>query len=612
MTQVGRDVNVHIRPVLGPESGAEVVWPVWVGTVPPLAAAFQPRTAVRKKIARVRDRGGNAALCQVLVGDGGVGKSQLAASLARETRDEEPSGEGGLDVLVWAKATEPDQIITAYAEAAERLHLPGGASDDSPAAAKVFLAWLAATERRWLVVLDDISDPEAVDEWWPDGNARNGWVLATTRRDDARLSGKSRTPVRLDIFSPEEARAFLRRRLTDAGHPNLFNPDDADSLSRELGHLPLALGHAAAYMINKRRTTGDYLRLFRDTDNRLGDLLPPDADTEGYGGSVTASLLISLTGVEAADTTRLARPLLQLISLVDPLGHPAALWTTHPALQYLRTARPGHRRWFRRHHPAVTEKEIRDALYCLRTYALITQDTHEAPIRVHALTARAIRETIPSRIRAMMARITADAIQGLWPDRDHLDGELASSLRANAMQLDQHTHPALWQPETHGLIYRVSSSLTEAVLYDQAVAYDQRTVQQSIAMHGPDHPETLMVRSNLANSYSDAGRTRDALELCERVLADCERVLGADHPDTLSARNNLANSYSDAGRTRDALELCERVLADYERVLGADHPDTLSARNNLANSGRPQPAGAGPHRLRARPWVRSPRHSQRA
>lgn len=231
---------------------------------------------------------------------------------------------------MWAKATESDQIITAYADAAEQLGLTGGASSDLATAAEAFLAWLPTTERRWLIVLDDITDPEVADAWWPDGNHRNGWVLATTRRTDALLSGQSRKLIRLDLYTPEEAHAYLHRRLTDAGHPHLYDPDEAGRLAEELGHLPLALGHAAAYMINKRCSTGDYLQRFRDTGNRLNDLLPANADTEGYGRPVTTALLISLSAVQAADTTGLARPLLELIALMDPLGHPAGLWTTPP------------------------------------------------------------------------------------------------------------------------------------------------------------------------------------------------------------------------------------------------------------------------------------------
>ncbi|MFD9061846.1 tetratricopeptide repeat protein, partial [Kitasatospora purpeofusca] len=101
---------------------------------------------------------------------------------------------------------------------------------------------------------------------------------------------------------------------------------------------------------------------------------------------------------------------------------------------------------------------------------------------------------------------------------------------------------------------------------------------------GPDHPDTLSARGNLATSYRQAGRTGEATVLGERVLADRERLLGHDHPDTLTARNNLATSYAWAGRTGEATALLEGVAADRERLLGPDHPDTLSARGNLAVS----------------------------
>ena len=59
-------------------------------------------------------------------------------------------------------------------------------------------------------------------------------------------------------------------------------------------------------------------------------------------------------------------------------------------------------------------------------------------------------------------------------------------------------------------------------------------------------------------------------------------MLGPDHPDTLTSRNNLAAAYQAAGRAAEAIPLYEQTLADRERVLGPDHPDTLTSRNNLA------------------------------
>ena len=60
----------------------------------------------------------------------------------------------------------------------------------------------------------------------------------------------------------------------------------------------------------------------------------------------------------------------------------------------------------------------------------------------------------------------------------------------------------------------------------------------------------------------------------ERVLADQERVLGPDHPDTLTTRNNLAGAYYSVGRFDDAIEL-------FERVLGPEHPLTKLVQKNL-------------------------------
>ncbi|WP_199552391.1 tetratricopeptide repeat protein, partial [Streptomyces sp. N35] len=410
-------------------------------------------------------------------------------------------------------------------------------------------------------------------------------ALPTTRVEVAVPSGKGRVPIPLDLYTQDEARAFLHRRLTDAGHAGLYDTETAGPLAEELGRLPLALGHAAAYLINRRCTTGTYLTRFRDTSNRLGDLLPPDADTEGYGRPVTTALLISLDAVGEVDTTQLAEPLLHLISLTDPLGHPAQLWTTSPALQYLRTCRPVRRRWLRRRTPqAVTEQEVQEALALLRTYALVGQETDEAPVRIHALTARAVRETIRAGDMPTVARAVADALLDLWPEHGHEDWALAASLRATCQSLDGHSYPALWQPEVHGCVLRVSNSLSAAGLFDQAVDYDRVTVHRSIQHHGPNHPQTFTARNSLTISYREAGRHREALDLGEQIFTDCERELDPNHPVTLKARLNLAISYSDAGRRQEALALHEQILTDHERELGPHHLDTLTTRHSLAVS----------------------------
>ena len=86
----------------------------------------------------------------------------------------------------------------------------------------------------------------------------------------------------------------------------------------------------------------------------------------------------------------------------------------------------------------------------------------------------------------------------------------------------------------------------------------------------------------IAQAYDSAGRLGEAIALFEEVVADSVRVLGPDHSDTLTSRNNLAYAYDSAGRPDKAVALFEEVVADSVRVLGPDHSDTLTSRNNLA------------------------------
>jgi tetratricopeptide repeat protein len=75
----------------------------------------------------------------------------------------------------------------------------------------------------------------------------------------------------------------------------------------------------------------------------------------------------------------------------------------------------------------------------------------------------------------------------------------------------------------------------------------------------------------------------EAVELGERVLADCQRILGSEHLETLRASIVLGLSYQGAGRFGEAVKLGERVLADCQRVLNPEHPLTLRSRANLTD-----------------------------
>ncbi|MEU4173320.1 tetratricopeptide repeat protein, partial [Streptomyces sp. NPDC026665] len=554
----------------------EETWPLEVGPVPGIASAFQPRNILRERVDGARAGGEAVVLTQVLSGGGGVGKTQLAAAYATDALKE------GADLVVWAAATEAQQVITQYAQAAARIRLSGADGQDPQADAHAFLDWLATTSRRWLVVLDDITDPAALNGWWPVSRTGSGWVLATTRLNDARLTGGGRTRIAIDVYTPEESHAYLQARMVGDGMDHLLD-DRAPALAEALGHLPLALSHAAAHMINEELTCSVYLALFTDRQTRLDQALPESADTEGYGRQITTTLLLSLNAAEAADHTGLAVPALRLAALLDPAGHPHALWTTTDFLDYLTDHRGSPTT---AQTQQATSDQAHTALRLLHRYALLTCDTRAEPraVRIHALTARAVRENTPAPDLSHLATTAADALLDAWPNPDHTHPELAAVLRANTDALADHTLHHLWHPEGHPLLFRAGTSLLNAGLVASATAYWQDLTTDCERLLGGDHPDTLSARGNLASSYQQVGRTTEAVQLAERVVADCERLLGGDHPDTLSARGNLASSYQQVGRTTEAVQLAERVVADCERLLGDNHPHTLTARATLASS----------------------------
>ncbi|GAA3037106.1 hypothetical protein Aglo01_03070 [Actinokineospora globicatena] len=56
---------------------------------------------------------------------------------------------------------------------------------------------------------------------------------------------------------------------------------------------------------------------------------------------------------------------------------------------------------------------------------------------------------------------------------------------------------------------------------------------------------------------------------------------GPEHPDTLTSRDNLAQALAAMGRYDEAEAENRAVLEAFTRVLGSEHPYTLSSRENL-------------------------------
>ncbi|UUU45176.1 FxSxx-COOH system tetratricopeptide repeat protein [Streptomyces sp. NBC_00162] len=514
----------------------------------PAAAGFVGRgTALDALDAAFADGAGGVVL-HAVHGLGGVGKSALAAHWA--------AYRATARVRWWITADSPDAVDAGLASLARALE-PG--LGELPAELQIERAvqWLA-THVDWLVVLDNvdrIDDVGAVVDRVA-GRGR-GRVLVTTRRATGWY--RHAATVRLDVFEPDESVTLFARLLT---HHGPRDADGADTLCAELGHLALAVEQAAAYCAETGTSPRAYLDMLAQWPAAMFA-----AAAEGSDSERTIARIWRLTLDRLTDTP-LAGDLLRILAWYAPDGIPRDLLDG--------TAEP---------------PELTAAIGRLIAYSMVT-DNHDGTLTVHRL------------VQALARTPDPDDPHRRPEDVDHARNQAAARL-ADAFPIDV-DQPATWPrcrallPHTDALTRNHTPDLDTddtAHALDRAATYQQgqgalslavKAFQRALATRervlGPDHPRTLVSRSNLAGAYWSAGDLVRAVPLFERTLEDSERVLGADHPDTLISGNNLAHAYESAGDLVRAVPLYERTLEDRVRVLGADHPGTLLSRDNLAGA----------------------------
>ncbi|WP_406088348.1 tetratricopeptide repeat protein [Streptomyces virginiae] len=506
-----------------------------------------------------------------------MGKTQLAAAHARCAW-----GNGEIDLLLWVAAASRQAVIDAYAQAAVEILRADPADPERAAAA--FLAWLepkpTPQAARWLIVLDDVADPGDLRGLWPP--AQTGRTLVTTRRRDAARIALGR-PVPVGLFTPTEATTYLQQAL--ASHERRDNTADLAALAEDLGHLPLALSQAAVYLVDTHLDAAGYRVRLADRARQLTGLLPePGSLPDDQPTTVAAAWALSLERADQLRPAGLARPMLQLASMLDPNGIPHAVLTSEPALNHLATHRTSPRCGSpTQQPPVVTAEETTDVLHALHRLSLIDHSPNEPrqAVRIHQLIQRAIRDPLTPDQYDQLARTAADALVDAWPEVER-DTDLARALRANTTALTTFAKDSLHRPDTHTVLSRLGKSLGQAGQVNAAIHHFRHLTSTTVHHLGPDHPSTLAARHNLASWRGRAGDPAGAAAALATLLEDRVRVLGPDHPHTLDTRQNLAYYQGEAGDLVGATAAYATLLKDYLRVLGPDHPDTLTTRHNLA------------------------------
>ncbi|MFD3458393.1 FxSxx-COOH system tetratricopeptide repeat protein [Nocardia fluminea] len=487
---------------------------------------------------------------QAVTGLGGVGKSTLVAHWAATCAH-------AYSPKVWITAADPAEIQQSLADFATRLQPILANVMDVNQLAERGLQWLA-THAQWLLILDNVENLTDIS----DVLARvgtGGRTVVTSRRSTGWQLGTA--VVRLDVLDESESLQLLAGLLSGSSPRD---EDGAAELCAELGHLPLAIEQAGAYLAqNPFIASRAYLQMLTDHPAETFGQAAVDIDTER-----TVARIWKVTLDRIADIQPSAAELLRILAWYGPDAIPYTL------LQGL-----------------ANPPTLNSALGVLAAYSMITPDPVAATVSVHRLVQAVARTpdlADPHRRSEAIEHAHAQAatlLHNALPDRKNPATWI--TWRAMLPHIDALLgHTTTDTATITTILNGTATFFLEQGMFARAIEYLDRALATLVPVRGPNHPLTLNCLENLAGAHQAAGRTADAVNLYEQILLARERSVGPDHHDSLTTRNNLATGYYAMGRTADAVALLEQILRERERErsVGRDDSATLLVRGNLASA----------------------------
>ncbi|MFQ7931087.1 MAG: NB-ARC domain-containing protein, partial [Pauljensenia sp.] len=430
----------------------------------------------------------------VLLGMRGCGKTQLAASLAKQCED------ANWNIVAWINAVSPDTIQSDLVELAKRLKID---TSDQPAQDVIVRRCLdhlksaGPTDR--LIVFDNVEDINHMTGLIPSGD---GVRVVITTTNKVGWEDQGWNSIKVGVFDRSESINYLLTVTRSDDH------DVADALAERLGDLPLAIAQAAATARHNDLSLARYLKRLKSRGEEL--VIRPIPGDE-YTDDVATVLRMA---VEAAvdsmknGTKQMARRQLGALALLAESGVPTR-WLDPTVEQLDDDESPDTKR--------DTDEDAHDALTELIHRSIVQQTARDrSKTTIHRLQAQVLRNSWNNNelddARAAATGLLGSVNISRFPSNDTVKQrqetlDLVDQLHAIGMQ--EHSRVLFESPE-------ISKSLCQAFSYasDLGLHYEALTLDVAVAAlegtRAPDHPDTLASRNNLAGAYREAGRLEEA------------------------------------------------------------------------------------------------------
>ena len=502
----------------------------------------------------------------VLVGMRGCGKSQLASELAWSCEEKK------WDLVAWINATSKEQVRSGLIELADRLGIETQGRNEESIIEQCFSYLESGEPSDRLIVFDNVEDINHLTGLVPRGD---GLRVVVTTTNDCGWKNQSWDSIKIGVFSREDSIKCLLQ-ITDSE-----DLEAADAVAQKLGDLPLAIAQAGATACEEDWTLKQYIsRLEHYSSSIVIKPVRGDDYTKGVSNALFMAVDVALEKLGGDEREVACRQLGGLAVLaqsgvptrwIDPLSPDAYSSDLEENVPDIADNA----------HSALTE---------LVNMSVVQQSVDKNVTMLHRLQAHVLRENWGKEKTATCEEAFDAAVEILGRTKyEQLPSNDGDARRREVSDLIAQLSAIAVQDYSRSLFEseQIRLYLYRAFKYGHDLGIEYKTVELSEAVGviedvlGPDHPDTLAVRNNLAGAYESVGRFGEAIELYEQVLDECKRLLGADHPDTLNTCNNLAGAYDSVGRFGEAIDAWEELLPDCQRVLGPEHPLTKLVQKNL-------------------------------
>ncbi|WP_420031361.1 FxSxx-COOH system tetratricopeptide repeat protein [Streptomyces sp. cg28] len=268
--------------------------------IPPADPTFDGRedvlTELHQKLVTADSPSGTRGVC--LWGLGGVGKTSLALAYAHRFQQY-------YETVWWLRAETEADLRGDLVDLGTRLGVP----TDPDMSAMLREVQQRISESESILLILDNAEPESwLQDIWPRGHGVR--IIVTTRRPD--WTGFLGADQRIEVLPPELAdAAHLLLRASEGERPPQ-EQEAARAVAADLGCLPLALAHAAAYVRQSGITLQQFHELLTTSRQRLLNEYHPNQS------SMPVALTWSLSLRRSDDHTPGTADLMALCAMLAP------------------------------------------------------------------------------------------------------------------------------------------------------------------------------------------------------------------------------------------------------------------------------------------------------